>query len=243
MLSPLPSRTKYWGSADERQSAVTALFDRSAEHYDRACGILSFGSGRHYRRDALRRNGVQTAMQVLDVGTGTGLLAREIARVVGPSGRVIGIDPSVRMMTAGGCQPDVGVVQGLGEQLPFGSSRFDFVTMGYALRHVADLSETFSEYRRVLRPNGHVLLLEITKPASRLGAALARTYFGQVVPCLAAVGTGSTNAGRLMRFYWDTIEQCVAPSIVLSALRQAGFSAERTVRFGIFSEYIALRRD
>ncbi len=110
--------------------------------------------------------GLHTGMTVLDVGTGTGLLAREAAAVVGSSGRVTGIDPSFQMMTAGRTRETVRFVQGLGERLPFANSRFDFVTMGYALRHVSDLDLLFAEYARVLRPNGRVLLLEITKPAS-----------------------------------------------------------------------------
>ena len=149
---PLPSSTKYWSRADERQRTVNAIFDRSAEHYDRACDIMSLGSGRGYRREALERAGVGEGLRVLDVGTGTGLLAREIARRVGPAGSVIGIDPSSTMMAAG--RPPIGIpfVQGVGERLPFADRQFDFVTMGYALRHVADLGDTICEYRRVLRP-------------------------------------------------------------------------------------------
>ena len=92
---PLPAETRYWNRADDRQRVVNALFDRSAEHYDRACGIMSFGSGQRYRREALERAGLRPGMRVLDVGTGTGLLAREIAHVLGSSGRVVGLDPVV----------------------------------------------------------------------------------------------------------------------------------------------------
>src|SRR5678816_2440853 len=173
---PLPIQSTYWTHAADRQAVVSGMFDQSASHYDRVSNIFSFGSGRTYRHAALERAGLQAGMTVLDVGTGTGLLAREAAAIVGSSGRVTGVDPSLQMMTASQAREIVRFVQGLGERLPFANDRFDFVTMGYALRHVSDLDLLFAEYARVLKPNGRVLLLEITKPASAVGSALARTY-------------------------------------------------------------------
>jgi demethylmenaquinone methyltransferase / 2-methoxy-6-polyprenyl-1,4-benzoquinol methylase len=239
---PLPAETRYWTGSGDRQRVVTGLFDRSAEHYDRACGIMSFGSGQGYRRDALNRAGLRPGMHVLDVGTGTGLLAREILHVLGSSGCVVGLDPSWNMMAAGRRTLNLGFVQGLGERLPFPDTRFDFVTMGYALRHVPDLDQAFKEYRRVLKPGGRLLLLEITRPASRTGAALARLYFGTLIPILTRIGTGSANAAALMRFYWETIARCVPPEAVLASLGRAGFDRpDRAVVHGIFSEYTATR--
>ncbi|HEV3141855.1 MAG TPA: class I SAM-dependent methyltransferase, partial [Vicinamibacterales bacterium] len=166
---PLPAETRYWTRTDERQRVVNAMFDRSAEHYDRACHLMSFGSGQRYRHDALERAGLRPGMRVLDVGTGTGLLAREIQRVLGPTGRIVGLDPSVNMMAAGRCRLSIALVRGHGERLPFADRSFEFVTMGYALRHVSDLDQAFEEYLRVLKPGGRLLLLEVTRPTSRLG--------------------------------------------------------------------------
>ena len=239
---PLPRETKYWTRTDDRQRIVNALFERSAAHYDRACGIMALGSGQAYRRAALGRAGLCAGMKVLDVGTGTGLLACEVVHLLGPGGHVVGVDPSPQMMAVGRRHAGIRFVQSVGECLPFPDSHFDFITMGYALRHVPDLHEAFQEYFRVLKPGGRVLLLEITKPASALGAALARVYFGSVVPSLARIGTRSADAARLMRFYWDTIEHCVAPEVVLASLSQSGFVAKRTTVHGIFSEYTASRR-
>jgi demethylmenaquinone methyltransferase / 2-methoxy-6-polyprenyl-1,4-benzoquinol methylase len=240
--APLPAETRYWTSADERQRVVNGLFDQSADYYDRACDIMSFGSGQRYRREALGRAGLRPGMCVLDVGTGTGLLAREIVHVLGPSGGVIGLDPSAKMMAAGRGRTNVRLVQGVGERLPFPDAHFDFVTMGYALRHVADLDQTFEEYFRVLRPHGSLLLLEITRPGSTLGLTLARFYFGTIVPLATRIGTGSATAAELMRFYWETIAQCVPPETVLTSLRRTGFAAaQRMVVHGIFSEYTAQR--
>ena len=239
---PLPAETRRWSRAEDRQQVVNALFDRSAVHYDRACDIMSFGSGQRYRREALERAGLREGMHVLDVGTGTGLLAREIAHVLGSSDRVVGLDPSWHMMAAGRRQLNIRFVQAVGERLPFPDDQFDFVTMGYAVRHVPDLDQTFEESRRVLKPGGRLLLLEITRPASTVGLALARIYFGTVVPLFTRVGTGSANAAELMRFYWETIAQCVPPKTVLASLRRSGLAApDRTVVYGIFSEYTAVR--
>jgi demethylmenaquinone methyltransferase/2-methoxy-6-polyprenyl-1,4-benzoquinol methylase len=238
---PLPDRTRYWTRAEDRQRVVNLMFDRAAEHYDRACSIMSFGTGQAYRRAALERGGLRAGMEMLDVGTGTGLVAREAVRLTGASGRVIGVDPSRRMMTAGRERAAIAFVQGVGEELPFPDCRFDFLTMGYALRHVPDLDQAFSEYRRVLKPAGRLLLLEITRPSSRLGTIAAGMYFGTLVPALAGLRTRSRDAAALMRFYWDTIAQCVSPEMVLGSLRRTGFSASRTVTSSIFSEYIAIK--
>ncbi len=181
-------------------------------------------------------------MPLLDVATGTGQVAREAANLIGSSGRLFGVDPSSAMMRAGRDRVNIPLVQGVAERLPFCSSSFDFVLMGYALRHVGDLDQTFREYLRVLKPGGRLLLMEITRPASAVGLALMRTYFGSVVPLVARFGTGSRDAARLMRFYWDTIANSVPAETVLAAIGGAGFSAvERAVSRGIFTEYSATR--
>ena len=238
---PLPIQSTYWTQAADRQGIVNGMFDWSARHYDRVSNILSFGSGRTYRHAALERAGLHAGMTVLDVGTGTGLLAREAAAVVGSSGRVTGIDPSFQMMTAGRNRETVRFVQGLGERLPFANSRFDFVTMGTPCVTSVTWICSSQNTHACCKPNGRVLLLEITKPASAVGSALARTYFGTIVPRVTRLITGSADASRLMRFYWDTIAQCVAPPVILAALTRAGFHSERTVIAGIFSEYSGTR--
>jgi demethylmenaquinone methyltransferase/2-methoxy-6-polyprenyl-1,4-benzoquinol methylase len=182
-------------------------------------------------------------MRVLDVGVGTGLLAREAARMVGASVRVVGVDPSIEMLTTGRPKNPARLVQGAGEHLPFAPAQFDFVTMGYALRHVSDLDGTFAEYRRVLKPGGRVVLLEITEPKSTFGSTMARAYFGTVVPFLTRLGTLSGDAPRLMSLCWDTITNCVEPEIVLASLRRTGFVADRTVVAGVFSEYVGKRSE
>src|SRR5690606_8600251 len=123
-----------------RQRYVNDLFDSTALDYDRIERLMSFGSGSWYRRDALRRAGIGRGSAVLDVGCGTGLLAREAAKLIGPTGRLVGVDPSPGMMAQANL-PQCRLVEGIAESLPVEDASFDFVTMGYALRHVGDLQQ------------------------------------------------------------------------------------------------------
>jgi demethylmenaquinone methyltransferase/2-methoxy-6-polyprenyl-1,4-benzoquinol methylase len=151
---------------------------------------------------------------------------------------VVALDPSPGMLVQARRRGLDGLVQGNAENLPFADGSFDCVLMGYALRHVADLRQTFAQYRRVLRPGGRVVLLEITRPASRAVALALKLYLRGAVPALARLG--GRQVRELMQYYWDTIEACVEPATILGALGASGFAgARRGVELGIFSEYVA----
>jgi demethylmenaquinone methyltransferase/2-methoxy-6-polyprenyl-1,4-benzoquinol methylase len=216
------------------------LFDRTAGDYDRIERAMAFGSGSWYRRRALARAGLRAGMRVLDVGVGTGLTAREAARLVGNSGHVTGIDPSPGMMRSALVPASVKLLLGNAEALPLPPAAADFVSMGYALRHVADLSAAFREFMRVLVPGGRLCILEITSPSRRAPRALLRAYMRGVIPFMARCIARHRDVPELMRYYWDTIEACASPNVILAAMRDAGFvEAQRTVSLGIFSEYCA----
>jgi demethylmenaquinone methyltransferase/2-methoxy-6-polyprenyl-1,4-benzoquinol methylase len=239
-LAPHPTLEGHYREATDRQEYVDSLFDRAAPHYDWICRVMSLGSGAAYRRQALERLGLRPGMSILDVATGTGLVARAAVELAGPAG-VIGLDPSRGMLDQAHRTVTVPLVQARGEALPFAAGRFDALSMGYALRHVPDLFAAFREYHRVLRPGGRLLILEISRPASRAGLWLARLYLKRLVPVVTRMGTGSASAQRLMDYYWDTIERCVAPEAILDALRGSGFEASRRVQGGMLSEYVGTK--
>jgi len=240
--APHPVLKKYYESDGARQAFVTGLFDGGARHYDWICGVASLGSGRFYRRWVLARSGLGSGMKLLDVATGTGLVARAALRILGEPGAVIGLDPSRGMLQEARKTLSVPLVQGTVEALPFESDHFDFLSMGYALRHVADLGLAFRECRRVLKPGGRLLVLEISRPRSTMGRWLLRVYFQQVLPLVTRLGTGSAQAELLMKYFWDTIAECVPPATILEFLRASGFvEVERRVRGGLLSEYIGLK--
>ncbi len=203
---------------------------------------MSFGSGQWYRRQALQRSGLAEGMQVLDVGAGTGVVSLLAQELVGDSGLVVAHDPSAGMLGEATKRGVARAVQGLGERLCYPDNSFDRVTMGYALRHVADLRVLFKEYARVLKPGGKVLLLEITRPEHVAARGVLRIYLRGIVPLVTRLFRRSAPAQELMRYYWDTIEHCVPPATILEAMTAAGLEgSKRRVELGIFSEYSAAK--
>ena len=237
-LPPHRTLSKYYAADPDRSRTVRELFDRSARHYDTIERIFGNG-GLLYRRLSLRINGLRPGMQVLDVAVGTGAVARGAAKEVGRAGRVFGVDPNRAMMDQARRRFDGPLVQGVAEALPFASERFDFVTMGIALRHVPDLKAAFREYLRVLKPGGRLWILEAHVARSRPGHALTRLFWAKLVPGLTLLFTRSRDAKLLMDYYWDTVDQCVPPGEIVAALAAAGFEHAR-VRVtlpGAFCEY------
>jgi len=242
-LAPHPVLAEYFTDEVSRRQTVDAMFDASAPHYDAITSMMSFGSGRWYRSDALKRQNCGPGDHVLDVGAGTGAVSLIAQELVGNQGLVVALDPSRGMLAEAVGAGVARAILGFGEHLPFPDNTFDLVTMGYALRHVADLRLAFEEYLRVLKPGGRVLLLEISRPEGRLSLSLLKFYMQAIVPNLARLLSRSRDAKRLMEYYWDTIETCVAPGRIVDALGEAGFSdTHRHVVFGIFSEYSASKQ-
>ena len=240
MQAPHPPLRDYYTHEAERSGWVRQLFDRTAGDYDRIERVMALGSGSWYRYRALRRAGLSTGMRVLDIGVGTGLTARQAALLVGPSGKITGIDPSSGMIESAQLPAAVELLLGSAESIPVDSASADFLSMGYALRHIADLSAAFTEFMRVLKPGGRICLLEITRPEGRVPRALLKAYMRGVVPFLAGILGGNADSPTLMRYYWDTIDACAAPREILQAIREAGFVEEyRYVELGVFSEYCA----
>ena len=229
---------EYYEEEAGRVAFVRKVFDETAEDYDRIERMMALGSGPWYRRWALVRSGLAAGMDVLDVAVGTGLVAREAAKVVGDPRKVIGVDASIGMLQSGLSSRDIMLVQGAAEKLPFRSDRFDFLSLGFALRHMSDLSVVFSEFHRVLKPGGTVCLLEITMPEGAAARRVLKTYMRGVIPFLAGITGSKRGTAHLFKYYWDTIEACVPPGSVTAALGQAGFTdVKRFVEVGIFSEY------
>lgn len=234
--------TDYYQTEHDRQAYLREIFDNTAADYDRIESMLAWGTGSRYRREALIRAGLKPGMKVLDVGVGTGLVAAQACMLTEDPALVTGIDPSPGMMAASKLPKAMVLMEGRAEALPFPDNHFDFLSMGYALRHISDLGVAFTEFERVLKPGGRLCILEITQAQNRLGKWLLKNYMRGLIPLLTRFISKQKSTATIWRYYWDSIEACVPPTQVLAALRATGLAeVQRHLAIGVFSEYQAVK--
>jgi demethylmenaquinone methyltransferase/2-methoxy-6-polyprenyl-1,4-benzoquinol methylase len=238
-LPPHPHLRQYYDNEAARRSYLDQAFDVSATYYDRLSWLLGLGTDYWYRRQALLRAGLAPGMSMLDVGCGTGLSAAAAMEIVGPDDRIIGVEPSRGMLhEALRRQRLHSGIRGLAERLPLDDDSFDFVCMSFALRHVADLRTAFQEFKRVLKPGGRLLIVEMTLPPPGLVYWLLRFYMKTLVPLITRLWSRSRVTQELYLYCWETHDYCMPADVILSAMRQVGLQdVKRWVDVGMFSEY------
>ena len=241
-LKEAPRLRPYFQSEAERRELTQTMFNEAAGGYDNAESLTALGSGAWYRREVLRRNGLSAGMTLVDVAAGTGLVTVAGVELVGPSGRVIAVDPSPGMLAELRKKVAVEAIEAFAEAIPLPDAQADFVSMGYALRHVDNLDRALSEYLRVLKPGGKVCLMEISRPRGRVLRGLLRFHISVLVPLMARLTGRHADVQKLWAYYGDTIEAAIDPDTILDALRRAGFSQVGcSVSLGIFREYTGVR--
>lgn len=179
------------------------IFTGIARSYDRVGALLSFGQDPRWRRALVAEVRADANDVVLDVATGTGLVAVELARRYGS--RVVGLDRSADMLTGASRRNGLiaALVNARAEQLPFADATFDHVTFTYLLRYVDDPAATVRELARVLKPGGRLAALEFGVPASPFAFVLWRLYTRAVLPL----------AGWLISRRWRDVNAFLGPSI------------------------------
>lgn len=171
------------------------MFGAIAGRYDRANTVLSGPVHHLWRRTAVRWSGVGKGNAVLDCATGTGDLAIAFKKVVGPNGRVVGTDFTPEMIElarrkAQDITFDVADVTAL----PFDDDSFDAASISFGIRNVGDPAQGLAEMARVVRPGGHVLVLEFGQPSNRVASSLYDAYRRHFLPRLGGAVTGERGA-------------------------------------------------
>jgi demethylmenaquinone methyltransferase/2-methoxy-6-polyprenyl-1,4-benzoquinol methylase len=174
------------GTLEEPQ--VRAMFDRIAGVYDLMNSVMTAGMHHRWRSRAVDLAGVGPGDAVLDVATGTGDLAVELAAHVMPGGEVIGSDFSAEMLDRARVkEPGIEWEWANAMELPYESDRFDAVTVGFGARNFSNLDRGLSEMVRVTRSGGRVVVLEITTPTKPPLSTFFEAWFDKIVPQLGRV--------------------------------------------------------
>jgi demethylmenaquinone methyltransferase/2-methoxy-6-polyprenyl-1,4-benzoquinol methylase len=181
----------------ERTRRIQQMFGRIVPRYDGLNRLMSFGMDSRWRRAAADA-AVPAGLRILDIGTGTGDLARELAGRDAAS--IVGSDVSPVMLRQAAkrhagqfvwCAADA-------QRLPFRGAAFDVVTNAFVLRNLPELSLALGEMRRVLRPGGRLICLDMTQPPRTAFAAAYRLYFNHVLPPVAGLLSGQREAYRYL---------------------------------------------
>src|SRR3954471_10177278 len=174
------------GTLSEPQ--VQAMFDRIASVYDLMNSVMTAGLHHRWRARAADLARLGEGDRALDVASGTGDLAIELARRVGPSGEVIGSDFSEKMLELARAKaPGLRFEQANALDLPYDDHSFDAATVGFGARNFSDLAQGLREMARVVRPGGRVVVLEITTPPRPPRSTFFRLWFDRFVPLLGRV--------------------------------------------------------
>jgi demethylmenaquinone methyltransferase / 2-methoxy-6-polyprenyl-1,4-benzoquinol methylase len=169
------------GRLEEPQ--VRAMFDRIAGVYDRMNSVMTAGLHHRWRERAADLAAVGPGDRVLDVATGTGDLAIELARRVAPGGEVVGSDFSVAMLErARQKASEIRWEHGNALALPYDDGEFAAVTVGFGARNFSDLGRGLREMARVVRRGGRVVVLEITSPGRPPLSTFFGVWFDRIVP-------------------------------------------------------------
>jgi demethylmenaquinone methyltransferase/2-methoxy-6-polyprenyl-1,4-benzoquinol methylase len=235
----------YGEGLDSKKEQVARMFDGISGRYDLLNRLLSMGIDTHWRRVALRmlrERGIPG--RVLDVATGTADLALALAADL-PQAEVIGVDISEGMLEVGrqkvernGLHPRVRLDQADAENLPFEDGSFDAVTVAFGVRNFENLDKGLGELQRVLRPGGHLMVLEFSRPTSPLVKGLMNLYSRSLMPALG----GWLSKDRAAYAYLPASVQVFPEGDAFEErLQRAGLQplGQRRLSMGISSVYIA----
>ncbi len=221
------------GAAAERgtlpEPQVRAMFDRIARVYDLMNSVMTAGLHHQWRRRAADLANVGPGDRVLDVATGTGDLAVELAGRVGPSGQVIGSDFSEEMLAnarrkvSGHSSPAVAGIRfewGNALELSYGDGEFDAATAGFGARNFSDLEQGLREMTRVVRPGGRVVILEITTPQRPPLSTFFGLWFDHVVPLIGKLAGDSQAYDYLP----SSVKRFPGPPELAATMQRAGLT-------------------
>ena len=206
-------------TGQERATYVQNMFTRIARRYDLMNRLMTGGQDIRWRRQVIQLARPRHNASLLDLGAGTGDLAREALEQF-PQARVIAADFTLEMMRVGQRRGPLNFSSADALQLPFGDLSFDAVVSGFLMRNVIDLQKALQEQYRVLKKGGRIVILDTTRPKKNLLSPFIWLHMHVVIPLMGRLLTGSSDAYRYLP---ETTEGFVTAENMASRMAAAGF--------------------
>jgi len=204
----------------ERERYVKNVFTRIAPHYDLMNRLMTAGQDVRWRKETIRRAKLTPGSRLLDLGAGTGDLARDAERQQ-PKAQAVAADFTLGMMLAGKQHHgNLAFVQANALQTPFGDATFDAVVSGYLMRNVGNLQQAIAEQYRILTPGGRVVILETTVPGKSILSPFIWFHLHVVIPLLGGIVSGFREAYTYLP---DSTEHFLTAEELADRLRSGGF--------------------
>jgi len=206
-------------SGNERARYVRDMFTQISHHYDMMNRIMTGGQDVRWRKRVIQLAQIDNHASLLDLGTGTGDLAREALSQF-PDAKVIAADFTLEMMRVGKKYGALNWSTADALRLPFQISSFDAVISGFLMRNVVDLNEAIAEQYRILKPGGHIVILDTTRPKKNILSLLIWIHMHIIIPLLGTIITGT---GEAYRYLPESTEGFVTAEDMASRMTKAGF--------------------
>ncbi len=233
---------------EQKQEQIVSMFDDIAQTYDLANRVLSFGIDIQWRKKGCNKAyeilKKQKIKKIADVATGTGDMLLHWQDTANKKGidveSFIGVDPSVGMLEVAKKKVDFAeFIEGKAQKLPLESESVEILSISYGIRNVVDRKEALSEFNRVLKPNGIVVILEFTKQQKEgLVSNVVDIYMKKVLP---AVGGLVSKNYEAYRYLPNSIEQFLTSDMLVEELKESGFEIKYLKPFsmGISTLFVA----
>jgi demethylmenaquinone methyltransferase/2-methoxy-6-polyprenyl-1,4-benzoquinol methylase len=206
-------------TGDERAKYVQGMFTRIAKRYDLMNRLMTGGQDIRWRKRVVELARLDNHASLLDLGTGTGDLAREALSAF-PKARVVAADFTLEMMRVGQKSGPLNFSAADALRLPFDASSFDVVVSGFLMRNVIDLQEALEEQYRVLKNNGRIVILDTTRPKKNILSPFISIHMHYVIPTLGGLLTGSQDAYSYLP---ETTEGFVTAEEMAERMVKTGF--------------------
>ncbi|WP_444895686.1 bifunctional demethylmenaquinone methyltransferase/2-methoxy-6-polyprenyl-1,4-benzoquinol methylase UbiE [Microbulbifer sp. SSSA005] len=190
---------------EEKAGRVAEVFHSVAARYDVMNDLMSGGIHRLWKRFTIELSGARPGQKILDIAGGTGDLTARFSRIVGASGQVVLADINESMLRVGrdrlldrGIAGNVVPVQADAQYLPFPDNTFDCITIAFGLRNVTDKDLALRSMLRVLKPGGRLLVLEFSKPQSKLLEKVYDQYSFRLLPFMGKLVANDADSYRYL---------------------------------------------